>query len=198
MPFSIKVLACFFVALLVGGCAPGRQPMTGSLTIIPATMSDRDALNKLRQRPLVVPQIDPKDGCPVSQTKALGQHTIYGDGPLYAVGVGPSIRYGASGPVGGWWTVKVLWASSSEYRGPALIRGRQLNGPNELRFEGGADPASELIFTTEIAGHGDTNGDYPPGWRELPSFTRIKTPGCYAWQVDGLTFQELIVFQATM
>jgi hypothetical protein len=31
------------------------------------------------------------------------------------------------------------------------------------------------------------------GWREFPYFTFVRSPGCYAWQVDGLSFSEVIV-----
>ena len=33
-------------------------------------------------------------------------------------------------------------------------------------------------------------------WRQFPSFTRLKAPGCYAYQVDGDGFQTVIVFRA--
>lgn len=29
-----------------------------------------------------------------------------------------------------------------------------------------------------------------------PSFTRVREPGCYAYQVDGLGFSYVIVFEA--
>ena len=32
-----------------------------------------------------------------------------------------------------------------------------------------------------------------PGW---PSYTRVRSAGCYLYQVDGTSFSELIVFQA--
>lgn len=33
-------------------------------------------------------------------------------------------------------------------------------------------------------------------WANRPSFTRVRAPGCYAYQVDGTGFTEIIVFQA--
>jgi hypothetical protein len=30
-----------------------------------------------------------------------------------------------------------------------------------------------------------------------PSFTRVRKPGCYAYEVDGTSFSEVIVFRAT-
>jgi len=34
------------------------------------------------------------------------------------------------------------------------------------------------------------------GWRGWPSGTAIRTPGCYAWQIDGTTFSYTVVFKA--
>ena len=36
------------------------------------------------------------------------------------------------------------------------------------------------------------------GWRTVPGGTWVKAPGCYAWQVDGLTFREEIVIKAIL
>ena len=34
------------------------------------------------------------------------------------------------------------------------------------------------------------------GWREWPSYTRVQTAGCFAYQVDGMGFSTVIVFRA--
>jgi len=36
------------------------------------------------------------------------------------------------------------------------------------------------------------------GWRTYPGGTWVMSPGCYAWQVDGLTFSEEIVIKAVL
>jgi len=92
-----------------------------------------------------------------------------------------------------WGFSKVLWLSSAGYAGPALIRGRQLDGPTEVRFMEGVDPPAELQFPMEGSGW---SPDLEPGWRQLPSYTRVRAPGCYAYQVDGPDFTEVIVFSA--
>jgi hypothetical protein len=33
------------------------------------------------------------------------------------------------------------------------------------------------------------------GWRAAPTETWLSSPGCYGWQVDGLTFSYVIVFR---
>ena len=35
-------------------------------------------------------------------------------------------------------------------------------------------------------------------WRSFPSYTRLKAPGCYAYQVDGDGFRTIIVFRAVV
>jgi hypothetical protein len=32
--------------------------------------------------------------------------------------------------------------------------------------------------------------------RYRPSYTRLRAPGCYAYQIDGTTFSRVIVFAA--
>ncbi|HEY8825785.1 MAG TPA: hypothetical protein VIP07_13005, partial [Candidatus Limnocylindria bacterium] len=92
-------------------------------------------------------------------------------------------------PEGGWYFAKVLWVASPSYTGRALIRGHQIDGPNEVRFENGSDPPLELRFD------GNPLGD---GWRHQPSYTRVRAPGCYAYQVDGIPVSSVIVFEATL
>ena len=36
----------------------------------------------------------------------------------------------------------------------------------------------------------------PAGTRYVPSYTRVRGPGCYAYQIDGTTFSRVIVFRA--
>ena len=36
------------------------------------------------------------------------------------------------------------------------------------------------------------------GWRTAPGGTWVGTPGCYAWQIDGLTFSHVIIFEAVL
>jgi hypothetical protein len=37
-----------------------------------------------------------------------------------------------------------------------------------------------------------------PGYRKVQSVLWVRSPGCYAWQVDGLTFSEIIVIRAVL
>lgn len=79
---------------------------------------------------------------------------------------------------------RVNWLASSSYRGPILIRGRQVGGSGAVGFGEGHVPYDELQLQTGSAG---------PPWQ---SFTRVQSPGCYFYQVDGTSFSETIVFKA--
>jgi hypothetical protein len=90
-----------------------------------------------------------------------------------------------------WSGQKVLWIGRPSYRGPVLIRGRQLDGPNDIRFGSGLNPGREMRLES-------VGGSSPGGWQNKPSYTRLRAPGCYAWQVDGTTFSRVIVFEAAL
>jgi hypothetical protein len=82
----------------------------------------------------------------------------------------------------------VLWLIDHGYDGPVLIRGRQLGGPSIVRFDEGDVPPKQIRLPAE---------DAPDErWRERPSYTRVRGPGCYAYQVDGTGFSDVIVFEA--
>ncbi len=86
-----------------------------------------------------------------------------------------------------WGAAKVLWAVDSSVNGAVLVRGRQLDGPHSLRFN---DPAAvELVLAPKTPIH-------PGGWRDYPSYTRVKAPGCYAYQVDDPSSSTVIIFRA--
>jgi hypothetical protein len=156
----------------------------------------------LRRRPLVSRRIDPGAPCPTSprtgDLAAVGLRAFpaWGTGPAYpafdppqptpqvAVEYGPGVEYAE------WGEHKVLWAIDPRYVGETLVRGHALDGPDELRFENGApgfteeqrrDPATELRFV---------------GGYARPAVTRVRTPGCYAYQIDGIGFSRTIVFEA--
>jgi hypothetical protein len=129
-----------------------------------------------------------------------------GTGPVFAVGLGAkaifpfqfppskkSIFYGS-----GWGGNKVLWIAGPSYSGPVLIRGEQLDGPQAVGFSLGGPPAYTNLQFPPGKKHGFPAGspDGYHGWRNWPSETRLQASGCYAYQVDGTTFSEVIVFRA--
>ncbi len=90
-----------------------------------------------------------------------------------------------------WGGEKLGWIVAPPYRGPVLIRGRQLDGPNLVRFDEGSLPPAELRIP---AGGVKSSG----GFREGGGSIRLRAPGCYAWQVDGTSFSRVIVFRAVV
>ena len=153
------------------------------------------------QRPLRIPTIAGGSPCPTTAPDPRGDlarigftGTAWGKGPAY-----PGLESGEGKPIlryldpippqslfhgSKWFGQKVLWAIDSTYRGPLLVRGRQLDGPHELRFDRGVVPPREIRFPSSA----------PP--RSRPSFTRVRGPGCYGYQVDGVGFSSVIVFEA--
>lgn len=113
-----------------------------------------------------------------------------GRGPVYPVPFGDSTLRIAGGRIeGGWIYAKVLWIAAPSYRGPVLIRGRQIDGTSWLGFARGPRPLSELQlppFPQELGRR----------WRDMPSYTRFRNQGCYAYQVDGTSFSRVLVFAA--
>jgi hypothetical protein len=152
------------------------------------------------ERPLHTPTIAPGAACPTSALDPRGDLSrfgfvgrAWGDGPVYPVfsplQAGPgffyddpippeSVFYGSR-----WFGQKVPWVIDLQaYRGPILIRGRQVNGLNSVRFELAPVPAPELKLGSGVDFRAST--------------TRIRTSGCYAYQVDGTTFSSVLVFEA--
>ena len=121
-----------------------------------------------------------------------------GRGPVYPglgssagrVNATPDRQYG--GPWGG---EKVFWYVQPSYRGRVLIRGRRLNGPQSLGFNGGKLPAPELRIETydTVSWSGQ-----PTGSRGVPSGVRVLASGCYGVQIDGTSFSRVVVFRVVL
>jgi hypothetical protein len=136
------VIAAFALALL------------GTLALIQPVGASQPPWAKLH-RPLHLPQLAPGAVCPVSRIDgriAWKRLNIFGGsgigrGPVYP-GLGgsrghldtlPDDQYG-----GRWAGGKVFWYVRRTYRGRVLIRGRRLDGPQSLGFNGRRLPTREL------------------------------------------------------
>ena len=101
---------------------------------------------------------------------------------------------------------KVAWAADPSYSGPIRIRGGRIDGSGQLlldsfdnRWQGASVKTvegSKLAPELDLLESHSTFPNVPPGWRMWPSGAYVATPGCYAWQVDGLGFTELITFHS--
>jgi hypothetical protein len=91
-----------------------------------------------------------------------------------------------------WSGTKRLWLLDNRHVARVLVRGHQLDGPNEARFVYGRPaftPENKLNPVPELR---------LDQWQDNPSQTRLRAPGCYAYQVDGRTFSYLVVFEARL
>ena len=190
MPSRVGARVAFAAALVLalGGAAaaaPVRQPTWRSL-----------------HRPLHIPHIAPGTPCPTSKLDPHGDLSrfkglngpAWGRGPAYpglpARDGKPTLEFvyppsARSAFAGSRWSgQKVMWILNPAYHGRILIRGRQLDGPNELRFDDGLVPPREKRVVS---------GGLVVGWA---SDTRIRAEGCYGYQIDGKSFSRVIVFHA--
>jgi hypothetical protein len=90
-----------------------------------------------------------------------------------------------------WLIAEVTWNVPGSYTGPLLIRGEMLGGA-ALGFGTGEVPYDELQLLD--AGRGATR--IAGGGRAWITYSRIRSGGCYAYQVDGTGFSEVVVFRA--
>jgi hypothetical protein len=133
------------------------------------------------RRPLHLPS-DDGGPCPI---------TISPPGPasprLLPAGVGFTMVNGSD-----WPAAPVTWAVSGSYTGPLLIRGRLLGSGDALGFGTGTIPYDELQLLDAGRGAPRIQG----GGRAWVTDVRVRASGCYAYQVDGTNFSEVVVFRA--
>ncbi len=171
--------------------------------------SSRDVWQKLH-RPLHVGALAPGARCPVSSIDRGFSFARYGvgrgigPGPAYPVSKGAALRIEWPPPAatdfstGAWGGQRVMWLVSSAYRGPLLVRGRRLDGRDAVRFDGGTVPRGELRIGVDDRGGWPVGVMSDDGQRYRRSLTRLRAPGCYAYQVDGLDFSYRVVFRAEL
>ncbi|MGH2560297.1 MAG: hypothetical protein ACRDJH_14635 [Thermomicrobiales bacterium] len=149
-------------------------------------------------RPLHLPEVAGGAACPRSEGKFVAPFVglALGSGPVFATFsfIGAVNLDPRNATDDGWYVTKVLWwTRPPESDQPILIRGRRIDGPGEMRFQYGveADRMSEL----RLGAPGGTAAD-APGWSHWGTGIFVRTPGCYAYQVDRADFSEVIVFEA--
>jgi hypothetical protein len=132
------------------------------------------------RRPLLLPAAD-GGPCPV---------TLRTTGPVFpstGTQVGMTSFTGSS-----WLGTRVTWAANAGYTGPVLIRGGEIGGGGAIGFGGGHTPYDEL----QLLDAGRQAPAVVDGGRAWLSYTRVRSSGCYAYQVDGTSFSEVVVFRA--
>src|SRR5262249_43817194 len=115
----------------------------------------------------------------------------------------------AGGQSNRWGGGQVLWVVPSPAGGVAdevLVRGHQLDGDHALRFNGGVAQRDYQVYPMgaplldELRLEASLFSSPPPNEPGAIWFTetRLQAPGYYAYQVDGLTFHEVVIFQAVV
>jgi hypothetical protein len=210
------LLAVGLLATAMGGCGSadasaarpgGLRPVYGYSSYNQCRSPCPGHVPALLRRRLRLARLRPGQRCPVTHRHEVrgAFPGALGAGPVFAgtsVVAGHPVGFPYPPPPAGsnalfagskWSGFKVLWVSRPSYNGPVLIRGRQLNGPDGVGFGLDLVPFAELQFPP------GTRAGAPPtanGWRNWPSTTRIRSPGCYGWQIDGDNFSEVIVIDA--
>jgi hypothetical protein len=122
---------------------------------------------------------------------------VAGTGPVYAFAVDgvpaghlPVVE--SYRDAKGWVGQKSPWLIAPDYHGPVLVRGARIDGTGEMRFAFGT---GQHLRTLRVAAH---SGQQRNGWRVIPSLTLVRKPGCYAYQVDGTTFSQVIVIRVAL
>jgi hypothetical protein len=93
--------------------------------------------------------------------------------------------------VKGWQALQTLWFSVPGYDGPFVVRGKRLDGPGRISIGGSPTAVGPIVVPP-----GPTMNT-SAGYRTVPGSTWVTAPGCYAWQVDGLRFSDVIVINTT-
>lgn len=194
--------------LVVSGCSAGVPPAAQSPTpaqtapaaertdqvgnVLPPLV-DEATWARLVSHPIDPLSVAPGQTCPKSGTVAVSPYfgPVGGPGPVYVVGNTAFYTRGDDGTL----RAKVAWISRPEYTGPALIRGRRIDAPGDVRFmPGGGAITSELHFEydTRVRAAGSEQG-----WRFLPSTVLLSGTGCYEFQIDGLDWSVVVVMDTT-
>lgn len=205
------------LTLALAGC--GATPGGGDRAGVPtptvtasssggATAEPGSVWASLEARPLRLPALVPGAVCPITPARqGVSPDFPYaqGAGPVYAIAQRASgaVTFDSAAslgdPASGYGGFKAFWEIQPSYTGPALIRGARLDGPGALEFNGGLRQSGSSSSGMEprlSALRIDGQSASPPSWPTWVTFTRLPTSGCYAYQVDGTSFEEVIVFQA--
>jgi hypothetical protein len=87
--------------------------------------------------------------------------------------------------------METLWFAMPSYGGPFVVRGEPLGGSGSIDVDGSSTDPSPLVVPP-----GPTLNTQD-GIRVAPVATYVTSPGCYGWQVDGLSFSYVIVVDTT-
>jgi hypothetical protein len=210
------------VALLTLACGATSHggPLTASSPAADPSVAPASNLADMRGRPLHLPALGSNQACPITPSHDLAP-VVNGEkskGPGFGFGPGPAYLSGIVQIYPGGFDNEI-WLIEPTYDGPVLVRGQRINGNGLVEFEepitfrtgdglssGGSPPPGPPVRSVTIGGSSTpfyqeldlpakTATDAAGFWRMFFARTHIETPGCYAFQLDGVRFSQVIVFQ---
>lgn len=200
--------ALVMVAVNVGpaDAAPARNPAL----VIPRTFTARCAGHagpctriipeSIRRRIVRFPKVAPGDPCPTSGVSSVdvpGASGMALQGKVVSLLVPQAGELGrgsvqlASSDVAGWYGIKTHWLVKPSYRGWVVVRAEELDRSAPVAALGEAEIGPVVIPP------GPTPNTFE-GWRQQPSGTYVKGPGCFGFQIDGTTFQEHLILRGVL
>ena len=195
-----RIGLALFLGLSLAACS-WVVPGAGTTRETPRPGAPGGAFVALSGAPMKLPRLQPGQACPFSKESQVGPQlgAGLGGGPVYLFS-GELVR---SDPAH---SNKVVWAADPSYSGPIRVRGGRIDASGQLSL-GGPDNNWRGAPVKTVEGTGlypeldfleshSAFPNVPPGWRMWPSATYVITAGCYAWQVDGRGFTELITFHS--
>lgn len=213
MGITNRILFAAMLGLITAGC--GATGIAAHPT--PSTTASALTFADLRNRPLNLPSLAAGATCPADQSHDVHAVVTVGKGgPNFGFGPGPAYLSGITNFYPGAFDNEI-WMIDATYRGPVLVRGHQVNGAQAVSFQepttfagqgfssAGPSPPGPAVANVTIGGTAFpfyseldlpvADSAYPQSsWRLFFARTHIDAPGCYAFQLDGLTFSTVIVF----
>ena len=209
------------VAVLTVACGATSHggPLAASSPASNASVAPAADFADLRNRPLHLPAAGANQTCPTTPSHDLAPvvNGGKGKGPGFGFGPGPAYLSGIVQIYPGGFDNEV-WLIEPKYAGPVLIRGHQINGAQFVAFSepitfpiggfssAGSPPPGTPVVSVTIGGSpipffqeldlpAMTPTDAKGFWRMFFARTHIESPGCYAFQLDGVDFSLVTVFQ---
>jgi hypothetical protein len=188
-----RLVSALVLATLLTGCVLATDPpASSSPTSSPTSPTATHDARILLARPLKLPAVQAGSTCPVTTvtSRKLDIADARGSGPFYLGGPMPRGAFA--------WN-KMVWVLVDGAPGPALFRGGRVNGTGSLSFSGGpADPSDHGVTPSSDGGVTATFYQRMIARGVADAFyVYPATTGCYALQVDGPSFEEVIVISAT-
>jgi hypothetical protein len=180
------------LVILIAAVASGCGESTPATNPTPATRPKpvNAVAAQLMARPLGLPKLEAGSSCPITpiSTSPTGIGSPRGKGPFYL---------GGGMPTGAFPFNKMVY----EVKGtpnPLLLRGGRIDGPGRLLFSGNPADLAEKADVRSSDG-GVTAAFYQTIFDsgfENALFVFPSARGCYAIQVDGASFMDVIVLEA--